>query len=92
MIEYCTNGKYLDVEDLSNITEYDYKKANITVSQYYEIITYKKLLRRTIGEKRNYNNKLIKDDYGNPIRDLSINKITSLSNTVIIVDDTSFNR
>lgn len=88
LIEYCTNGKYLDVEDLSNITEYDYKKANITVSQYYEIITYKKLLRRTIGEKkRNYNNKLIKDDYGNPIRDLSINKITSLSNTVIIVDE-----
>lgn len=88
LIEYCTNGIYLDVEDKSNITEYDYKKANIIVSQFYEIITYKKLLRRTIGEKkRNYNNKLIKDDYGNPIRDLSINKITSLSNTIIIVDE-----
>ena len=89
LLSSCTGDAYLNRGgDISNISENELKKARTIINQYYEIITYKKLLRKVLGEKvRSETKKYIRDEKGKIIRDISVNRITSLSNTIIIVDE-----
>ena len=85
----CTGDTYLpNSGEIGNVSPLELKKAKILISQYYEIITYKKLLRKVLGEKiRNESKDYIRDETGKILRDVSVNRITSLSNTIIIVDE-----
>ena len=85
----CTGDAYINkYNDYDNIPDAEMKRAKAMVNQYYEIITYKKLLRKVLGEKvRSESKKFIRDEKGKIIRDVAVNRITSLSNTLIIVDE-----
>ena len=90
LLSSCTGDAYLpQYDDYSEIPDVELKKAKLLVSQYYEVITYKKLLRQVLGERiRDQDgNKHIRDEKGKIIRDISVNRIVSLSNTIIIVDE-----
>ena len=87
LIGPCTNNVYLS-QNTSYINKTDIKKAKLKIFEYYEIITYKKLLRKVLGEKIKDNSKEYKkDEHGNILRDISVNRIINLSNTIIIVDE-----
>lgn len=89
LLSECTGDTYMSrYGDFNDIPDPELKKAKALISQYYEIITYKKLLRKVLGERiRGDTNKFIRDEHGKIIRDISVNRITSLSNTIIIVDE-----
>lgn len=87
LIGPCTNNIYYS-QNTDYLNKSDKKKANLKIYEYYEIITYKKLLRKVLGEKiRDTNKEYKKDENGNILRDISANRIISLSNTIIIVDE-----
>ena len=74
----------LKVNQLANATSL--LKISFTVfNTVNEIITYKKLLRKVLGEKiRSQSKEYIRDESGKVIREKSSNQINELSNTIII--------
>ena len=84
----CTGDTYITKTDDASIPDNELKKGKALVYQYYEIITYKKLLRKVLGEKiRSQSKEYIRDESGKVIREKSSNQINELSNTIIIVDE-----
>ena len=97
----CTGETYL--KDIStNIGYYDeqekfkqLKQAKLNTQQYYKIISYKSFYKKVLGQKisnikfDNLSNKKSyrKDTEGNFERDISIDKIDSLNNTLLIIDE-----
>jgi superfamily II DNA or RNA helicase len=85
----CTGNTYMNnMENISMVKKKkEIKKAKQLVHKYYTIMSYKRFTKKIIGEKsKDRNNKYIKIN-GKYKRELSANPITSLSNTLIIVDE-----
>lgn len=97
----CTGETYL--KELNNksgyINEIDnnrlIKQAKLLTTQYYKIISYKSLYKKVLGQKileqkigetrmKKHYKKTIEGEYE---RDVSINKIETLDNTLLIVDE-----
>jgi hypothetical protein len=92
----CTTDTYLqNVSNLEESLQKDKleKDALQVALQYYRILTYKGFYRRVLGEKivekdkKNKKNKYKKNEEGEFERDVSIDKIDDLSNSLIIVDE-----
>lgn len=72
-----------------------YNIAKLNVKQFVNIITSKSFNKKILGEKRkisievNGKTKRVpkKDEFGNIERDISINKITNLDNSLLLVDE-----
>jgi hypothetical protein len=85
-IVFCTGEEYkrtsknvLNIEDdNSNNTEYSINK---NVSAYYKLLSYKGFHKRVLGEKVAFSEK------GKVEREYSIDKIESLDNTLLIIDE-----
>ena len=82
------NNLYIDEENQKNET----KKAKQMLQQYYRILTHKSFHRKVLGERiiikdDKMKEKYKKDKQGNLERILSIEKITSLDNTLLIIDE-----
>lgn len=93
----CTNNKYYP-EDINNISdpvekEIQKNKAINIAAQFYKIMSYRGFYKKVLGEKiidkytvstkKTYR----KTDEGEFERDLSIDRIEELNNTVLIVDE-----
>jgi superfamily II DNA or RNA helicase len=85
----CTGEEYLSqYVDVNDLPEKEIKNANNKINKYYEIMSYKKLLQRVLGEKvKSDIKKYIRDVKGKIIREIAVNRINNLNNTVIIVDE-----
>ena len=99
---YSTNNTYLKNINLLNQMskkEIEQEKKNIlnnVISQYYKILSYKsfhkKVLGEKISEKKIFADKKIKSSYtkdesGQYIRNIIVDKITHMNNSIIIVDE-----
>jgi superfamily II DNA or RNA helicase len=97
----CTKETYLkDINTTSGfINEYEYnkllKQAKYLTQQYYKIISYKSFYKKVLGQKisdKKIDDKKIKKIYkktseGEFQREIAINKIDSLDNTLLIIDE-----
>ena len=89
--DYNSNMGYIDDEEKERMI----KQAKGVVSQYYKIMSHRAFHKRVLGqkliEKTEVNGELVKnfrkDEMGNFERDISMDKIESLDNTVLIVDE-----
>jgi hypothetical protein len=97
----CTGNTYLKNIDktllTSDSTDKLYKLAQTEIQQYYRIMSYKGFYRRVIGEKivdkkvetKKNNKKTIyrKTEEGEFERDVSVDRIYNLNNSLLIVDE-----
>ena len=97
----CTKETYFkDINTTSGfINEYEYnkllKQAKYLTQQYYKIISYKSFYKKVLGQKisdKKIDDKKIKKIYkktsaGEFQREIAINKIDSLDNTLLIIDE-----
>lgn len=91
MLGPCGNSSYM------NHREHDkYKKGNTKIfnkayekiRKHYEIMSYRSFLGRVLGHRiKNEDGKAIKDNKGEDRRDIPVNRIQFLTNTIIIVDE-----
>jgi len=96
----CTGETYL--KDISTTIGYmdeqekykQYKQARLNSQQFYKIISYKSFYKKVLGQKISdirgdiSNKKSYKKDIeGNFERDISIDKIETLDNTLLIIDE-----
>lgn len=92
---YCTKNTYLkntlDVEGKD--AQILYNQAKYQAQQYYKIISYKSFYKKVLGQKileknENVKKKIYRKNLkGELEREVSINKINSLNNTILIVDE-----
>jgi hypothetical protein len=88
-IRFCTGDEYLkNSKNLINITDDDQGfnedneySINKNISAYYRILSYKGFHKRVLGEK------ISTSDKSNVEREFSIDKLESLDNTLLIVDE-----
>ena len=83
----CTDYRYIPDREMYPVLSPDQqatmrKAAMNNASRYYSIISYKNFHKRVIGEKIK-----LKGDDGKPQREFSLNRLTSLNNTVLIIDE-----
>ena len=90
--ENTDNISYLSKEEQEKLD----KNALLNALQYYDIISYKSFYKRVLGEKiidkTNNDNLTIKSTYrkneeGEFERDIAINRIYNLNNSIIIIDE-----
>lgn len=89
-IVFCTGEKYLNTTTTYNEGEKELllKNAMYQTKQYYEIMSYKTFNKKVLGEKvKQLNQKLKKKRNQEVIRDIAINKIDHLNNTLLIIDE-----
>ena len=86
-IVFCTGDEYkksskniINLDDDNNENENEYS-INKNISAYYKILSYKGFHKRVLGEKLSTNIK------GKVEREFSIDKIESLDNTLLVVDE-----
>lgn len=101
LMQSCTKNTYLRQQDLNVFTTEDEKNkakqlALINAMQYYRFITYKSFYRKVLGEKiadkiKTTDNKIKtvyrKNEEGEFERDIAVDKLISLDNSVIMVDE-----
>jgi hypothetical protein len=91
---YLKNKDYLEQYDNLNIDR-EKKLAFHNALQYYKILSYKTFYKKVLGEKiiekKTLDNKTIssykKNDEGEIIREIVVDKITNLNNTLLIIDE-----
>lgn len=81
----CTSNTYLsnNIMDANMDKDKQNKNAIMTALQYYKFMSYKSFYKRVLGEKIYFK----KGDKKNYERDVSANKIVSLNNTLLIVEE-----
>ena len=89
-IVHCTGEKYLSKSTTYNEQEKDrlLKNAMYQTKQYYEIMSYKTFNKKVLGEKvKQLNHRSNKKKNKEVIRDIALNKIDHLNNTLLIIDE-----
>jgi len=97
---YSTNNEYLNMDLLKNMSKDEINKerkiALYNALQYYKIMSYKTFHKKVLGEKiiekKIINDTKLKSSYkknenGDYYREIAIDKISNLNNTIIIVDE-----
>lgn len=86
----CTNS-YISKEEFQSSLPEEKKKlyyqALSHVNKYYSIISYKSFYKRVLGEKIKINNIYKTNNEGDVLRDVSINNISNLNNSLLIIDE-----
>jgi superfamily II DNA or RNA helicase len=87
-LKYQDKSIYIDEAEKTK----NKKNALIQAMQYYKFMSYKSFYKHVLGEKisdKQEGNKAIyrKDDHGDFERDISIDRIYNLNNTLLIVDE-----
>lgn len=89
-IVFCTGKKYFNnTETVYNDAEKDriLKNAMYQTKQFYEIMSFKTFNKKVLGEKVKQLNQSKKQKKNEVIRDIAINKIDNLNNTLLIIDE-----
>jgi superfamily II DNA or RNA helicase len=91
LIGRCTAGEYFDPDQIIHDPHYLKKKkseAFLLTTKYYRIMSYKAFLKKVLGEKiKNKYKKYMKNNKGKFKRNIAVNPITFLANTLIVVDE-----
>jgi superfamily II DNA or RNA helicase len=86
----CTNN-YLSKEEFNSSISEEKKKlyynALSHVNKYYTVMSYKSFYKKVLGEKIKINNVYKTNNEGDILRDISINNISNLNNTLLIIDE-----
>lgn len=86
----CTNN-YLSKEEFISLLPEERKKMYYQslshVNKYYYILSYKSFYKKVLGEKIKINNIYKTNNEGDILRDVSINNISNLNNTLLIIDE-----
>lgn len=89
--DYNSNIGYIDDDEKERVR----RQAKNLVSQYYRIISHRAFHKKVLGhkliERTEVNGEIVKnvrkDEFGEFERDISIDKIENLDNTVLIIDE-----
>lgn len=91
LVGKCTGNTYMNKDMTIYDKQLKRKQKNAAlrdVYQYYNIMSYKKFLKKVLGEKvKNKFRKYMKNRKGKTQREPIVNPITYLSNTLLIVDE-----
>ena len=86
----CTNN-YISKEEYNSSAADEKKKiyynALSHVNKYYTIMSYKSFYKKVLGEKIKINNVYKTNNEGDILRDISINNISNLNNSLLIIDE-----